>query len=358
MTFELASLQLSTRFDRPGAALAVPGTVGRGDDPALVLLDGASRAPHRMARLRRQEALLGVQVEPTGAPLRVTVVLLLDEHATRSWRQARDLPIGEGSGQEHPDEDGWHRVVRLSVQGRPRAVALLDLRPADAGASLQRLVVEVPPDEVGTGGLLTLGFDAPEHLPTWARRRLLPDGLSGVCVARVKVDPVQVPTRPGLSTGRAPDPGRPDRPGPAPLAARSLVPRRPGGFVVNPATGVSGDTGPHPDPVRVALVPRSTVPRPAPEGRRARAREPLARAHDLARSRLSHRSAAVLTEVTRVDTGRTRTVRSPLLPDGTAVLELDPSEGPVLCRPSLGRAGGGEEPASSLGGQDWYAWIP
>lgn len=347
MTFELASLQLSTRFDRPGGPVAIPGTVGRGDDPALVLLDGASRAPHRLARLRRQEALLAVQVEPTSHPLRVTVVLLLDEHATRSWRQARDLPIGEDSGEEHPHEDDWHRLVRISVQGRPRAVALLDRRRADGGASLQRVVLRVDPDEVGPGGLLTLGFDAPEHLPPWARRRLLPDGLSGVCVARVKVDRAPNPVRPGLSTGRAPDAER-----------RSLVPRRPGGFVVNPAG--AGPDDPASEPVRVLLVPRSVVPRPAPQGRRARVLEPLARTQDRVRSRLALRSEVVLTEVTRVETGRTRTVRSQVAPDGTAVLELDSHEGPVLCRPSLGALVGelaGPRRLGGLGGGDWYAEI-
>ena len=347
MTYDLASLALATRFDRPGGAVAVPGVVGRGADPALVLLDGASRAAHRLARLRRQEALLGVQVAPVEGPLRVTVVLLLDENATRSWRHARDAAPGGPEAEEHPDEDGWHRIVRVSVQGRPRAVALLDRRPADAGVSLQRLVLQVDPGEVGPGGLLTLGFDAPQHLPTWARRRLLPDALSGVCVARVRVDQPGHPVPAGLSTGRAPEPGHRDRPGPAPHATRHLVPRRPGGFVVNPAsTGTDGaDEG-----LRVVLVPRAVVPRPIPAGGSARVREPLARTHDRVRAHQALRSVEVLTEVTRVDTGRTRTLRSPLGPDGTAVLELDPSDGPVLCRPRLGRPGW-------PGGQDWFAWL-
>lgn len=331
MTYELASLDLSTSFDADPVPLAVPGTVGRGDDPALVLLDGASRGAHRLARLRRQEALAGIDVEVTGRPLRVTVVLLVDDHATRLWRLAQGL-----DATAHPHEEAFHRVVRLAVAGRPRAVALLHRRTEDERGCLQRLTVEVAPDEVGPGGLLTLGFDVPEHLPSWTRRRLLPDGLTGVCVARVKVEALERPVRAGTSTGRSPDTSRPDR--------RSLVPRHPGGFAANPGSGES---------LRLVLSPRAVAERPTPQGPvplATRAREPLARLRDRLQSDLVRRSGEVHVEVTRVSDGGTRTLRLPLRPDGSALLELDPADGPVLCRPRLG--GPGRAPAAAVA--DWH----
>ncbi len=177
MTYELASLDLSTSFDADPVPLAVPGTVGRGDDPALVLLDGASRGAHRLARLRRQEALAGIDVEVTGRPLRVTVVLLVDDHATRLWRLAQGLDRRPTRTRRRSTASSGSRSPAGPRRGPAappdRGRARLPAAPHRRGRA----------DEVGPGGLLTLGFDVPEHLPSWTRRRLLPTG-SPVCAWR------------------------------------------------------------------------------------------------------------------------------------------------------------------------------
>jgi hypothetical protein len=114
--------------------------------------------------------------------------------------------------------------------------------------------------------------------------------------------------------------------------------------VVNPAAPTGR--------VRLALTPRVMVGRPAPEGRVARAKEPLARVRDTSSRAWVRRHRDLSLEVTSVRTGVTETLLAPLRPDGTCLVDLDAADGPQLVRPRFLRGAG-----AASGAQDWYAWV-
>ena len=61
--FRLPSLHLGTDVRRPDRRRSsCPGTLGRGSDSALCILDGANRAPHRLSRMVRPVGLLGIKL--------------------------------------------------------------------------------------------------------------------------------------------------------------------------------------------------------------------------------------------------------------------------------------------------------
>ncbi|NUS53042.1 MAG: hypothetical protein HOQ22_18635, partial [Nocardioidaceae bacterium] len=233
MTYQLASLDLATDFDRPLAPLTVPGKAVKGDSAGLVLLDGAARGAYRLARLVRQEALLGLSVTRPDLPVDVHLVLVVDAFSDDMWRRSRDL-------EEDAVVPRRHRLARVSVQGRQRAAVLLEPAPLDGSVASQRLTVRVRPEELGSG-LLTLGFDVPREVPSWLGGAVLEDGLTGVCIARVSLEPATETLTGSLSTGFAGS------------KRRRLVPRYPGGFVVNPAPAGRTD---------VVLRPRVLEQRP------------------------------------------------------------------------------------------------
>jgi hypothetical protein len=322
MSFRLPSLHLSTEFDRPVLPLQVPGVASRGDTPSLFILDGASRGPRRLARVARRAALVGLQLEPPTTPVRVHVTLLVDDLSTALWRSAHLVDIAV-----MPDEHHRHRLVRVGLQGRTRAGVLLDRQPGDVEPSRQRLSFDLTPEELGDVGLLVLSLDVPTDPPAWLARDLLEDGLAGVCIGRVGVEPLgNRPARPSVSTGREP------------VRGRSLVLRSPGGLVLNP--GADGD-------VRLELTPRVLVPRPAPVGRRAMVKEPAAKARDLVLRTLHTVVREPLhAEITPLDGGPTRTLTA--RPDATGSYAFDVASEllPAWVRPTAHRL-----PST----HDWYA---
>ena len=332
MNFRLPSLHLGTDFDRPPAALPVPGTASRGDSGALVILDGAARGARRLSRLVRRTALLGLEVERPSSDVRVTVTVLVDDLSTSMWRDAHRM-----EPEELPHEHRHHRLLRLSLQGRTRAAFILDRRPTDGDASVQRLSVRLAAEEIGESGLLTLALDVPGEPPAWLRPGLLEDGLAGVCVARVGVEPFDGGTvRPSLSTGRVP------------VNRRHLVPRFPGALVVNPG---SGDL-----PVELRLLERVRVRRPVPQGLRARLKEPLARARDgFLRATRARSRDPLEVEVRPVDGGGDGgggwTERATRRPDGSFVVQVPRTALPAYVRPVPTH-----EP-SRRRGIDWFAWV-
>lgn len=262
MNFRLNTLRLGTDFDQPIEPLPVPGAAKKGQTSALWMLDGASRAPHRLARLVKPVGLLGVKVAETGQDLRVSVTLLVDETSTHMWNKVHT------KRDEEPiltSEFHQHRLVEVSAQGRPRAVTLLALRGGDGKPGVRQQVhFDLPASEVGDSGLLMFSFEEPAGAPEWARAGLLEDGLVGMCVANVKVAPVPSdPVAPWASSGR------PRR------RKREFSPTRPGFFVVN-----AGDAQ---GAVAVTLIPRLNVPRPKPRGRREKVKAPLHAVADWAR---------------------------------------------------------------------------
>lgn len=328
MGYRLSSLDLGTAFDAPVEPLPVPGVAAKGDTPSLVILDGATRGAVRLSRLVRQPALLGLQVERPTEPVRVTVTLLVDDLSTEMWRNAQQV---EATTMRH--EHRHHRLLRLSVQGRVRAGILLDRRPADGVASVQRFSVVLRPDDVGDQGLLTLSLDLPGVVPPWLQRGLLTDAMAGVCVGRVAFAPLEGEVRPSLSTGRAP------------VRRRHLVPRRPGGFVLNPGDGERA--------VRLRVLPRVNVRRPAPVGRRAMLKEPLARTRDLVLRTTSGRSRQPLeVTVAPLDGSPATAQHVPPAADGSFVVDVPREQLPAFVR--VRPVGAPEDRAARL---DWYAWA-
>ena len=251
--YRLASLQLGTALDVPVVPLKVPGALTRGTDSALCMLDGANRAPFRVSRLVRPIGLLGVKLERSEVPLRVTLRLLVDDFSAMVWDREQARLAGERFDEdEHTPSDAsqQHRLVVVNVQGRTRGVLLIAPRTA-SGAVRQELVIDLDPAEVDDSGLLMIGFEQPAELPGWALAGALPSAPVGAAVARLVVGPVEGASSAGVSTGR-------------PLGeAEDRTTQDPGFFVVNPGPG----------PVEVVLTPAG----PGGErlrGRRARVKHP------------------------------------------------------------------------------------
>jgi len=302
MSFQLPSLHLGTEFDEPTHALALPGSVSRGNHPALVLLDGASRAPKRLSRVVRRTALLALKIDRPTGPIRVSVALMLDAISTEVWRH-----ISRVEPEEMPDETGRHRLVEVSIQGLPRAVLLLGSRPgADRDSTKQRVSAHLQPEEIGESGLLAVDFKLPDHLPAWAREGLLEEPVAGVCVNRVLVEPLAGHVAPSLSTSVAPQ------------RRWHPVPTGPGFFVVNPGSALG--------PVRVQLRAAGPKTRPGVLDR------VISRFHRVRGRDVSSASKYVELEVQPVAGGASRRAVLQLGEHATCDLALEPGELPAYLR--------------------------
>lgn len=246
MNYTLNSLHLGTEFDTKVQPLRIPALARLGNEPALSILDGANRAPRRLARLVKPVALLGLKVD-TEDGVRVTVALQCDLQTTIIWNRVYSKPDEEPALE---NEFRHHRLVEVTAQGRTRGVVMLARRASDTGPVVQRLTFDVRASEIGDAGLLMVGFEEPGSLPEWAggAHGLLETPLVGVCVTSIKLDPIDTDRiGPRLSGGR-------------PTDGRVNVTRRPGFFVVNP--------GPAGEPVRLTLVPRVRLPHQRGRGAR------------------------------------------------------------------------------------------
>ncbi len=253
MNYQISTLRLGTQFDQEIVPLTVPGVAHRGNNSALCILDGANRAPRRLSRLVRKVGLLGIKVANPGDGVRVTLTLIADEFSTVMWNSVF-RPAEEDTILE--DEFRHHRLVEISAQGRTRGVLMLAHRRPDTHGARQQLQFDVAASEIGESGLLMFGLEEPSNLPSWASADLLEESLTGVCVANVKVDPLEAaPVGPTVSTGR------PRR------QHRAVAPGRPGFLVVN--------RGAARGPLTVSLLPREELRKPRPRGRRALVKAPL-----------------------------------------------------------------------------------
>ncbi len=312
--FRLPSLHLGTEFDGPIVPLDVPGTLGKGSDSALCILDGANRAPHRLSRMVRPVGLLGIKLAEPSAGVRITMRLLVDDLATSNWDRhmfaLRGEPMPEDEEYVPTDVSQVHRMVEVTAQGRSRALAMLALRPNDEGVVRQHLSFELSAEEIGESGLVMLGFEHPAHAPAWALEHELEDSLVGVCIARMMVDPLEERVKPHAITGR---PGVEH----TPIAAAN-----PGFFVVNPAA----DAG----PVDVTLAVRGAGGERL-LGRRAKAKHPLRAARELARDRKVGSSSPATVEVVDL---QGETVLDQTVPesDGRHQFTVPAGSGPVFVR--------------------------
>lgn len=276
--FELPTLALSTEFDEPVEALAAPGGLVRGHT-ALCVLDGANRGYHRLIRFVRPSGLAGVKLVLPDQDLRLTVRLVVDRLATSLWfrQQQRMAGITEFDEDDIPDLSDQHRLVEVSVQGRPRALALHASRASDPQWTVrQSLSMELRADDIDDSGLVVISFQQPEFVPPWLSDRLMVDSLVGMAVGVLKVEPLESPVRPFLSTGRPP------------MADHQVSPALPGGFVVNPSGG----------PTHLRLWPSVGADRRL-LGRRAKVKHPVRAARQVAGDRrLGTAQRAVVDAVT------------------------------------------------------------
>lgn len=256
--FELPSLHLTTEHDPPVVSLGVPGRVTRGSDPVLWLVDGAVRAPRRLSRLLRSDALLGLRLDPPTGPVRLRITMVADNLSTWLWQNRDDAhatpTLALSPDVAFEDVSRLHRLVEVRAQGKVRGVAVLALRPGDQDATTRyRLEFDLDPGEVDDG-LLLLDLLAPSVRPEALEAGLMEAGLIGVGIARVELFAPDEPLEVSLSTGRPR----------VESAANTLA--ETGAFLLNP--------GSKDGPATVELR-RLTAPVPA-FGRRAMLRHPAA----------------------------------------------------------------------------------
>lgn len=310
MNFKLSSLHLSTEFDEPIEPLNIPAVAKKGSDPALCILDGANRAPHRLARAVRRVALLGLKVANPERGARVTITLLVDSLSTKMWDRVHS---------ENPEERvlenefGRHRLIEVAAQGRRRGLVTLAHRPPDEKGIRQRLQFDLSGDEIGDAGLVMIGFEEPANIPAWAREDMLEDSVVGLCVANIKLEPLDGnPVAAAVSGGRPKD--------------RANSPSKPGFFVVNRGD-VSG-------PLEVTLVPRIPMHAAPNSGRRGRLLSPV-RMLQKQRLRFADRDRALgRAEVEVVALSGEEVVKTSLSPtqEGTFRFQLPQGEEPLYVR--------------------------
>ena len=80
--FELPSLHVATDFDTASVSHELPISLDQNVPGAVALIDGAVRAPHRLARVVRPSGLLGLSIKPTSDVLTVQADLRVDRLST------------------------------------------------------------------------------------------------------------------------------------------------------------------------------------------------------------------------------------------------------------------------------------
>jgi len=294
--------------------MEVPGTLGKGTASALCILDGASRAPHRLSRLVRPVGLLGVKLADPGVGVRITLRLLADDLSTEIWDRRmlrlRGEPMPEDEEYVPSDVSTRHRLVEITAQGRSRALAVLALRKNDKGTVRQHVSFELGADEIGDSGLVMVGLENPGVAPDWSRTNELEDSLVGTCVARIIFDHLDKRVSPNVSTGR------PE------VEHTPIVAANPGFFVLNPA----GEGG----PTAVSLTARGAE---RLLGRRAKAKHPVRFAREVYQDRWADLSSPALIEVVDLHGASVLETEIPADGNGRHQFVVPGGAGPVFIRP-------------------------
>jgi hypothetical protein len=169
--------RLTTEFDAPIAAVQVPMTLTRGDDPALHLIDGLVRGVKLPGRFQRSPGLFGLKVEPTTQRTGVTVTFGADAGSDTWWQDRAPVPEGSKAGA---------RLLAISAQGRPRGAVLLPGKRTKAKEV--SLSFELSADELDPEGLLVIEAGAPAaRMPDWLAAATTPYPAIGVTVLKVEL---------------------------------------------------------------------------------------------------------------------------------------------------------------------------
>lgn len=311
--FELPSLNVATDFDKESVSHELPITLDQGVPQAVALIDGAVRAPHRLARVVRPSGLLGLSLVPTTEVLTVQVDLRVDALSTRMWhdhllgtRAKMKRNDDKDAEVEVPDVSGGHRTLRVTAQGRTVAGAVLGHRPLDGEATSSRVLFRVTPDQIGEDGLLMIGLESSRaDESAWQTGAAMEDGAVGVAIARVHLRLGAEPIQPRIAVGRRDDQG-------------ALVLGESGVFVVNPGEPDQGS--------RVEVAVRG-IGGDRLRGRRARVKHPGRAVRELAQDRTVDRTHGIAMAVRTLDGDEVPGAKV----DG-AVLDLPAGTGPVLVR--------------------------
>ena len=170
-----------TAYDVPSAQLEVPADVTGGDQPGVGIVDQVVRGKAIVGRVTGDFGAVALKIRGTGEPVRVTVLIHLDEVATRWWSD-RVRPT--------PGEPERPRLVLLRAQGRTRGAVVLARRQGwlRAGGAKATVEFDLTADELDHDGLLVVELAEPT-LPTWAARGLAARGALGLRIDRITVRP-------------------------------------------------------------------------------------------------------------------------------------------------------------------------
>ncbi|GGJ91846.1 hypothetical protein GCM10010123_22050 [Pilimelia anulata] len=204
----------TTRYDAPAAALAVPGSLGAGTDPALAVVDHVVRGRRIVGRCAAPAGLVGVALAPVDHALHVTVELRLDR-AAGDWRAYGAVPAADpGAARVGPGvparpgrtpDDERPRLLLVSATGDVRRGVLLARARRGADHVRARVCFVVPAGAVPADGLLVVDLaDAAARLPAEVAAGFAPAGPAGVRIDRLDV----TPAAPVAPTGTGPVDGR------------------------------------------------------------------------------------------------------------------------------------------------------
>ncbi|MET8147241.1 hypothetical protein ACIBSW_26435 [Actinoplanes sp. NPDC049668] len=184
----------ATDYDAAPTVLELPAEVAGGREDGVCVVDQVVRGTGIVGRISGDHGAVGLKLRGTGVATRVTVVVHLDELATRWWsdrvRPPRFAP-------EQP------RLVLIRAQGELRGAALL-CRPQGlrrAGGAKAEVAFDLTAGELDDDGLLMIELAEPPR-PPWVAGRLAARSALGV-----RIDHISVRAQPHTPAGHgAPDP--------------------------------------------------------------------------------------------------------------------------------------------------------
>lgn len=186
----------ATDYDAAPTVIELPVDVDSGRDEGVCIVDQVVRGTGIVGRVTGDYGAVGLKVRSPGVATRVTVVVHLDELATRWWsdrvrppRLAPELP----------------RLVLVRAQGELRGAAVLARRQGlrRAGGAKATVEFDLTADELDGDGLLMVELAEPPR-PAWTAGRIAARSALGVRIDRISVraqEPTTANTAPTDPTG-------------------------------------------------------------------------------------------------------------------------------------------------------------
>nr|BFE76984.1 hypothetical protein GCM10020092_102850 [Actinoplanes digitatis] len=184
----------ATDYDVAPTAIELPADVAGGREDGVCVVDQVVRGTGIVGRVSGDHGAVGLKVISPGVATRVTVVVHLDELATRWWS---DRVRPQRFAPEQP------RLVLIRAQGELRGAALL-CRPQGlrrAGGAKAAVSFDLTAGELDGDGLLMVELAEPPR-PPWVAGRLAARSALGVRIDQISVR-AQPPTP---ADDGAPDP--------------------------------------------------------------------------------------------------------------------------------------------------------